>query len=70
MRALKPRSVRLSPCAPASPAPRLTPGTLRRASRVWVMPWSSISCRGTTLTLCGVSVSGWVYLLSDGMLDW
>ena len=40
MRAVKPRTVRLSPWAPPSPAAMLMPATLRSVSRSVVAPWS------------------------------
>ena len=54
-RAENPRIVRVSPCAPPSPALIEIPGTLRTASRRVVMFFSSINSCGTTEIPCGVS---------------
>jgi hypothetical protein len=65
MRAVKPRMVRLSPWLPASPAARLMPDTLRRASLRVVVPWLSRTSRETTVIDCGVSFRGAAYLSRD-----
>ena len=43
---------------PPSPACRLMPGTLRSASLSVVTPCASITWRGITWMLCGVSLTG------------
>jgi hypothetical protein len=67
LRALNPRSVRLSPAgAPPSPAVIVRPGTFRSTSRSVVAPCSSITVLGMTVIVCGVSRSGSVYFGDDG----
>ena len=61
LRALNPRSVRLSPAGvPPSPAVIVRPGTLRSTSRSVVAPCSSITVLGDCVD-CGVSRSGSVF---------
>ncbi len=67
LRALKPRSERLVPCQLDSPAPIEMLETLRKTSVSEVWMRSSISCRVTTLTICGVSTIGWVSLAMVGV---
>ncbi len=66
LRALKPRSVRLSPAGlPPSPAVIVSPGTFFRTSRRVVAPCSSITSFEMTLIVCGVSSSGSVYFVEE-----
>ncbi|MNP40152.1 hypothetical protein D3C76_1337640 [compost metagenome] len=60
--ALKPRMIGRSPAGlPPSPAPKVIPGVVRKASTKLVAPVSRITCWGMTVTLLGVSRSGAVY---------
>ena len=64
--ALKPRRLNMSPAVfdapPPSPACSVIPGTLRSASLRVVAPWASITARGTTAIVCGISRNGTTYL--------
>jgi hypothetical protein len=60
----------LSPCWPPSPALKVMPGTARSASSIEVARFSWMTCCGTTLMVCGVSLSGVCSRFIDCCVAW